>query len=520
MRQSTRIISNTLALYFNSLVALIAVLFSARLVLQALGETDFGLYGVVGSLVLLLTFLNNGLQLGVARFFAFSIGKSSTLDVSDAERELKYWFNTAFSIHLILPFLMVVVGWPLGEFAIKTWLTIPSERIDACLMVFRISLVTVFVSVFSVPFVSLYRAHQLITELAFFGILRSLLVVLAAWLLLHANGDSLVNYAIYMMLINAGIPCLQIVRAFRKFPSCRVVRSYLFSSSHYRELFGFVGWKMFGLSCVAFRMQGTPILLNLFFGPQVNASYTIADRVSLQANTLAKSMMGAFQPAITSMEGRGERELMLQSCLRVCKFGSVLVLMFAIPLILEMENVLTLWLRTPPSYTAILCQWMLATLIVERFTAGHMLAINAYGKIKYYEIVQGLTLLSALPFGYILFKSEFAPSYMGLSLFVTISAYCVGRLIFCKVLLGLSVNVWVKSVFVPLLIVSALSLSFGFCSRVYLEDGFLRLLVTSSLSVGSLCVSSWFLILDVVERKFSQDFLVRIWARVVSKLKL
>ena len=119
MRQSTRIIANTLASYLNSLLALVAVLFSARWVLQALGEVDFGLYGVVGSLVLLLTFLNNGLQMGVARFFAFSIGKGENLDVLHAQREMKYWFSTAFSIHLLLPFILVVVGWPLGEYAIQ-----------------------------------------------------------------------------------------------------------------------------------------------------------------------------------------------------------------------------------------------------------------------------------------------------------------------------------------------------------------------------------------------------------------
>lgn len=505
MRQSTRIIANTLASYANSLVALVAILFSARWVLQALGETDFGLYGVVGSLVLLLTFLNNGLQMGVARFFAFSIGKDSTLDVSDTQRELKYWFNTAFSIHLILPFALVVLSWPIGEYAIKHWLTVPIERVDACLVVFRISLVTVFVSVFSVPFISLYKAHQLIAELAFFGLVRSLLVVVAAWMLLQVNGDSLVNYAIYMMAINAGIPCLQIARAFRRFPSCRVKRDYMFSRRHFSELFSFVGWKIFGLSCVAFRMQGAPILVNLFFGPQVNAAYSIADRVSVQSNTLAKSMMGAFQPAITSMEGRGDRELMLQSCLRVCKFGSVLVLLFAIPLILEMENVLTLWLTTPPSHAAILCQWMLATLIVGRFTAGHMLAINAFGKIKYYEIVQGLTLLSALPLAFILFKLDFDPSFMGFSLFVTTVLYASSRLIFCRALLGLRARLWFRTVMMPLIVAISVSLIFGSFSRLYFEDGFFRLLLTSILSSGTLVILSWFIVLDAQERAWSLD---------------
>lgn len=515
MRESTRIIANTLAKYGQSLFGLFATLFSARWILQALGETDFGLYGVVGSIVLLLTFLNGGLQAGVSRFYAFSIGRGRTLPKEQAEEELKYWFNTAFSIHSIFPFLIILAGWPIGEYAIQNWLTIPPERIDASLIVFRISLVTAFMNIFTVPFTAMYTAHQLITELAVFGILRSMFTFIAAWFLLQVQSDRLVVYALYMMAINAGIPLLQIARAFLKFPTCRVSLSHMYNRAYFRDLFSYVGWKMFGLTCVSFRMQGTPILINLYFGPQVNAAYSIANRVSMQAATLSSAMTTAFQPALTDMEGRGDRERMLETCLRACKFGTLLVLLFAIPLMIEMENVLTLWLRTPPQHAAILCQWMLAMLIVDKITNGHMLAVNASGKIKYYELVQGPLLLSAMPIAWIFFHRGESPAYMGFALFISTVMYCVGRLFFCKHLLGLPIRKWMRSVLIPTLLTSSISALVAYIPSLGMEASFTRLVSTTLLGCGVLVIMSWILLFSKSEKDYLGTLLKRMKMKVL-----
>jgi O-antigen/teichoic acid export membrane protein len=513
MRESSRIIANTLASYGNSLFGLFATLFSARWVLQALGETDFGIYGVVGSIVLLLTFLNGGLQAGVSRFYAFSIGRGKTLPREQAEEELKYWFNTAFSIHSIFPFFIILAGWPIGEYAIQNWLTLPPDRIESALIVFRISLVTAFMSIFTVPFTAMYSAHQLITELAVFGILRSICTFIGSWFLLQVQSDRLVVYALYMMGINAGIPLLQITRAFYKFPVCRVSFSHMYNPIYFKELFSFVGWKMFGLTCVSFRMQGAPILINLYFGPQVNAAYSIANRVSMQAATLSSAMTGAFQPAVTDMEGRGDRERMLETCLRACKFGTLLVLLFAIPLMIEMENVLNLWLKTPPQYAAKLCQWMLAILIVDKLTSGHMLAVNASGKIKYYELIQGPLLLSAIPMAWAFFHFKSSPIYMGFALFLSTVLYCIGRLIFCKNLLGLPIKTWSKTVLLPIIAITCAGTSASFFHFKLLQPGFARLILTTIISFSITSLTSWTILFSKQEKKYFLGHIKRVLPR-------
>jgi O-antigen/teichoic acid export membrane protein len=517
MKQSTRIIANALAIYGRSVFSLVVTLFSARWVLEALGEIDFGLYGVVGSLILLITFVNGGMVTGVSRFYAYSIGLGHGLSSREANDDLKRWFNTAFSIHMILPVLVVFFGYPLGAYAIENWLTIPPERMDACLWVFRISLATAFVSVFSIPFIAMYTAHQLITELAFFDIFRSCCTFAGAYYLLGVESDRLVVYALYMMAINVIVPLLQILRAIVKFKACSLHIPYMLDFKCFKELLGFVGWKTFGMSCLAMRLQGSPILINLVFGPQINAAYNIANRVSIQATMISTALMGAFQPAITSMEGRGERKMVLETSLQVCKFGTLLVLFFTTPLILEINYVLRIWLKNPPAYTGILCQWLLAMLVVDRLTAGHMLAVNAKGKIALYELVQGTLLALALPMGWFLFKNGVGPVGMGYALFCSMTAYCIGRLFFARQLLQMPIKSWVQQVAVPVGIVIFFSSIAGYGILKIQEEGFIRLLVTTFTTGLISLILGWFLVLQTHERIFVKDMIKKVMKRLLGR---
>jgi len=514
MKSSTRIILNTLATYGQSVFALFVSLFSARWVLQALGQSDFGLYGVVGSIVLLITFLNGGMSVGVARFYAYSIGRGHNLPEEQAVDDLKRWFNTALSIHLVLPFLLILIGWPVGEYAIQHWLTIPPDRVEACIWVFRISLATAFMNVFSVPFTAMYAAHQLITELAFFGILSSCGTFTGAWFLLHVQSDRLIVYALYMMAISAGTPLIQIIRAAVKFKACRVRLSYMYNKRYLKELFGFVGWKMFGMSCVVLRGQGTPMLINLHFGPLLNAAYSIAYRLSTQAASLSAAMMGALQPALTAAEGKGDRQKMLGIAMQACKFGTLLVLFFVIPLTLEMDTLLYLWLKTPPEYAGGLCQWMLAMLVVDNMTSGPMLAINAFGKIAAYELIQGSFFLLALPLMWLFFKMGLGPISIGYALFISNLVYCIGRLLFSKHLLEIPVSGWVRQVAVPVLALIAGSATAGWGVMQVVEAGFFRLCLTTGITGIVTLAIGWFWLLNRGERLFAREIIRKMTARL------
>jgi O-antigen/teichoic acid export membrane protein len=511
MQSSKRIILNTAASYGNSVVAIIFALFSTRWILLALGQADFGIYGVVGSIILLITYISATLSIGVARFYAYSIGQGAVLSKEESTEELKRWFNTALSMHLVLPILLIGIGWPAGEYAIQNWLTVPLDRLDACLWVFRASLVSAFMSVLAVPFVAMYTAHQRIFELALFGLLRTFSVFAVSWYLLTVSSDRLIFYAICMMTINTSIPLIQIIRAVFHYDACRVKFAYMYNTIYLKKLFQYVGWKMFGMSCYTLRAQGTPILVNLQFGPLVNAAYNLAFALSTQATALSTAMTQAFQPAIVSAEGSGSREKMLSMAMQACKFGSLLVLLFTIPLILEMETLLKLWLKTPPEYAGELCQWMLSMLVVDRITGGHMLAVNARGKIAAYELVQGTVLFLALPLMWAFFHFGHSPISIGYALFISMVTYCIGRVLFAKFLLDFQILQWAKQVLFPIVLLVVVSSLAGYLVMSAFEPSLLRLVLTSILTGIVTSVIGWVSVFDRSER-------VYVWNGIQQKL--
>jgi O-antigen/teichoic acid export membrane protein len=503
MNATKRIIVNTAATYGQSVFAIVVTLFSARWILMALGDSDFGLFGVVGSLTLLITFLSGGLSVGVARFYAYSIGEMAHEAGKVPADDLKRWFNTAFSIHAVVPFLFVMVGWPVGTYAIQHWLTIPTDRIDACLIVFRMSLFSTFVTVFAVPFVSMYQAHQYIFELAAFGVLRMIAVLAVAWSLLHVDSDKLIVYAGGMMAISVMIQSLQILRACIKFDACRVHFAYMYNAAYMKKLFSYVGWKMFGMSCVALRTQGAPVLVNIFYGPLANAAYSIATRVSVQATTLSTAMTSAFQPALVSAEGQGDRERVILMSIQVSKFGALMVLIFTIPLVLEMQTLLDLWLVQPPQYAVQLCQWMSVMLVVDRISSGAMLAVNAYGKIALYEVVQGALFLVALLFIWLFHLMGLGLPSVGGGLFISMTLYCTGRLIFAKHLLAYPVVLWFKQVLLPITFLVIVSTSVGCLVVAEFDANLFRLVMTSGVTGIATSLIGWFFLLNRAERAYA-----------------
>ena len=495
-----RIVLNTLASYGQSLFGLVFSLLSTRWLLLALGHEDYGIFGVVGSAILLMAILTGGLSFGVTRFYAFSIGQGHQLSPDEAEDDLMRWFNAALSVHSVLPLLIVLIGLPIGEYAIHNWLTIPESRLDASIWVLRFSMVTTLGSVFGVPFVSMLTAHQRIYIVSATGVLRSLCTFLIAFTMLHTTGDRLIAYAICMACVSLFIQGILIAFAMRSFPSCRVRWAYLYKWGRIRELFSFTGWKMFGLGCVCLRKQGTPIVINLYLGPIVNAAFTVANSLSNQANTLSTALTRAFQPAVVTAEGAGDRQKMLSMAMRVCKFGALLVMAFAIPAIFEMKNLLNLWLVNPPEYSAEICQWLLAMLIVDRVTVGQALAVNAFGKIAAYEVIQGLILFSAVPLVAVSLTMGSEPSSVGLIFFSTTAVYCVGRVIFASRLVGFPFLCWLKNVVLPvvlLIVVAAGAGGFIVCS---LEESLMRILVTSSLVASIVMFGAWICLLDRDEK--------------------
>lgn len=513
MTERNRILLNTAATYGRSLLALFLGLFSARWILLGLGQSDFGLYGVVGSIIAFITFLNTTLSGSMSRFFAYAIGEGQKMSVVDSTENLCRWFNLALTIHVLLPVVLVAVGYPLGIHAIRNWLVIPPDRMVACIAVFDAAIISAFFGMVSVPFVALFQAHQLIFELSVLGVISSLINFAIAYSLLGAGGDRLAYYAHCLMYVNVLHAVVQIIWARLRFGACRIRVQYLFDRERFCDFFTFAGSKLFGAVCVIFRTQGGVLLLNSFFTPQVNAAYTVSVQVSAHTSSLSQALIGALQPAVATREGAANREGMLRMAQISCRIATFLVIVFVIPLLVEIDWVLKAWLKDPPPYASSFCACMLVMLIIDKMSVGYMLAANAYGKkMMVYELVNGTLLLLALPFSYLCFKIGLEAYWLSICLCVSMAFYSCARMVFCKWQLGVSIVSWLRNVVCPVVVIVFASSLVGLFVSYNMESSFVRVVVSSiSCALVAILMGQRYLLTPEERIKISAVFKRRIF---------
>ena len=517
MTQTRRIVLNILATYGRSLLTLFCGLFTGRWLLEALGTRSYGVFGVVGVILGLVGVVNSMLSSSVGRYFAFSVGKARAMgDSAAAIDESCGWFNTAVAIHFLFSTILVTIGYPLGFWAVKCYFDIPDEMRLASLWVFSFSMVTTYVGMATVPFRALYTAHQYIAELTLYGIAATVANVCFAWYLLRYPGNRLWFNGFYTMLI-AVVPNLLIAaRAFWVFPECRVRPGMMLNRSRYKHLFSFAGWQILGWLGLSFRFQGLTTLCNKVLGLEYNSSLSISNNISQHAMTFSYSLSGAFSPAITNAAGAADKDLYERLTLRSCKFGDIMCAVFIIPLCLEMNYVIHLWLKVVPPMVVPLCTLTLITLLIERSTSGYCSAISANGNIKWAEMIGCFNWTLSFAIG-CLFVCVFKWSVLGIAaaIFICQIIACVSQLFLAKYQLKMAVRPWFMTFALPMSVAVIASAVVGWLFRFVIAESFFRLVLTTLMSVSVFMFFSLRFVCDGVER----DYLRRRVAEKVPFLK-
>lgn len=506
MSPNRRILLNIVATYGRSLYALVCGLFTARWVLAALGKQDFGLYGVVGGMTVFIAFLNNLLSIATGRFYAFAEGQALKSAEEGHENEgleeCRRWFSTAVLLHTLIPVGLVAVGYPLGLYAVEHWLTIPVDRMDACLWVFRFVCFSCFIGMVNVPFQAMYTAKQYIAELTIYGVAATTANVIFMYFMVMHPGDWLAKYALWICLVTVVPQVIICLRAIKVFPECRFRMSSAWNRDRVFKLASFAFWQAFGGLGAIFRGQGIQILVNKYFGPSYNASMSIANQVSAQAQTLSGAMLGAFAPAITTSCGAGKYEEMRTLAYRTCKFGMLLALIFVLPLALELQTILYLWLVDPPPYTAELCWCILLIAVIDKSTAGQMLAVAAKGKIAAYQTFLGGSLILTLPLAWFMVAKECGFLSIGCAMVLTMMMCSWGRVWFARRLVGMSARYWLFRIMIPTAIVSLVAGGFGYLARFAMNPNPMRIGLATILCELAFIPLAWFLLLDCKERDY------------------
>ena len=501
MTSNHRIALNVIATYCRSLYALVAGLFCGRWALTALGEIDYGLMGVVGGLTVFLSFFNDMLAVAVGRFYAYSIGVASRDENDDQGlSDCRQWFTTACLLHIIIPLILIIVGYPLGEWAVTNYLTIPSDRLVDSIWVFRFACIGCFVSMVSVPYQAMYIAKQSIAELTIYSFATTTLNFLFLYYMVTHPGSWLVRYSLWGVLLVIVPKIILSVRAPFIFKECRFVKHSIRGFSKIKQILAYTGWNFASSLGGLMRGQGIAVLVNKYFGPRINASMSLAGTVNSHAATLTGSVLTAFSPAITTAYGAGNFEVMKKLVFRTCKFAVLTSLVFMLPLAIEIEYVLKLWLTTPPAFVSGLCLILMVGDLCDRSTVGHAIAIHATGRIALYSSALSIFNLMALPLAWI-FLSNGGNVYSAVfAMALTTACFAGGRLWFARKILSFGISHWIRSVALPIIISTFVAGIGGFAIRFLMEPSFVRLTLVTGISEGIFLLLIWLLAIEKDER--------------------
>jgi O-antigen/teichoic acid export membrane protein len=468
---------------------------------MALGEVDYGLLGVVGGLVAFVSYLNGIIAGAMGRFFAIAIGEEKT----DAQKGLEsgqMWFTTAVVVQTIVPTLLLIICYPIGEWAVRRFLEIPPDRIEACLWVWRFACASAYVAMVVMPWNAMYGAHQYIAELTVYSFATTTLNACFLYYMITHPAVWLAKLAFWQCLLSILPNIIIAIRARVLFPECKIRAKYMQCWSNIKKMASYALWNAWGSLGALLRAQGLAILVNKYFGARANASITVGTMLSTQCNTLSSSMQGAFAPAIFNAWGAREYDKARNLAYRTCKFGTLLVLVFSLPLALEVDEVLRLWLKNPPQYAAGICLFVMAMTVIDKLAVGHMLCVNANGKVAKYQAFLGTSLVMTLPLAWVLIEAGVGIYSIGWAMIATMAVCASGRVLFARRLVGMSARRWLKSIFTPVLCAAVAALGVGLLPLIFMQQSIGRVCVTTGVVELILMPLAWFVILDSSERGF------------------
>ena len=520
MSPNRRIFLNIIATYGRSLYALAVGLITARWALEALGVADYGVMGVVGGLVGFISFFNGILAAAVGRFYAISVGRASVKGhESEGLNECRRWFSTAVFLHTFLPTILMVIGYPIGIWAVRNFLTIPVDRVSDCIWVFRFVCASCYISMVTVPVSAMYTAKQYIAELTIYSVVTTTLNACFLYYMVTHPGVWLAKYAFWTALLSVLPNIIICLRGICLFKECRLIPKSMLSWGQIKQLAYFVGmWTCGGVAWLL-RVQGINILINKFFGVRVNAAMAIANNVDAHTKSLSGSMLGAFNPAITSAYGSGDLERMRALAYRASKLSLLFILVFMLPLGLELEKVLQIWLKNPPEYVYGLCLMVFAVTITDQSTIGQMIAINTRGKILWPTVFQSGSLLMGFPLAWLFCWLGWGVYSVVAALLLSMASCSVWRIWFARSLVSMSAWYWLKRIMIPIAIGTAFSVAIGLMPRLFMAPSFGRIVIVGLFCDATFIMLAWGVLLDVEEREFLRARLGLMYRNFMAKMK-
>ena len=456
-----RIAKNTLFLYFRTFVIMLISLYTSRAVLDALGTTDFGIYNLVGGIVVLFTFMNAAMSSATQRYLNYELGRNNTTETGRI-------FSMSLTVHLCIAAAVLILGETLGLWFVMTQLNLPPDRYAAAMWVYHFSLLGCCANIIRIPYNACIIAYERMSFYAYASIIESALRLGIVFLLLLTAHDKLITYAILMFAVIAVVNVLYIIYCLHHFETSRY--RYFWDRSLFGRLMNFSGWSMFGSMANAGVSQGVNILFNLFYGVVLNAALGIAHQIYAAISSFVSSFQTAFSPQIVKTYAAGEKSGFEDLICRTSRLSYCLVFIIAPALIVCIRPILRVWLTIVPEYTAAFAVIFIVFCMIDALSGPLWISVQATGDIKRYQILMSALIISNLPVMYLMLTAGISPEYVvGVRVAINLITHLV-RIVYLKRHLDFPAGYYMKNVMLRVCVMTLISLPLCIAVRAYTDS--------------------------------------------------
>lgn len=490
------------------LFLMIISLYTSRIVLNALGVEDFGIYNVAGGVVAMFSILSGSLSAAISRFITYELGKNNIL-------KLKVIFSSAITIQIGLGIVIVFFAETIGIWFLNTQMNIPIERMVAANWVLQFSIITFIINLISVPYNAVIIAHEKMSAFAYISIFEAIGKLLIAYLITISPIDKLIFYAILMCVVAIAIRLLYGYYCKRHFDECRF--HFIWNKQIFQQIFSFAGWNFIGASSAVLRDHGGNIIINLFCGPTVNAARGIAFQVNNAIQGFVSNFMTALNPQITKSYAVKNYTYMMTLIFQGARLSFYMLLLLSLPIIINTHYLLTLWLNTVPEHTVLFVRLVLIFAMSESISGPLITAMLATGNIRNYQIIVGGLQMLNLPISYILLSLGAIPETV-LIVAVLISQCCLmARLYMLKKMIKLKIKDYLKKVYFNIITVSIIAIILPICMQERLAENFINFLLSSLICMLCTYLSIYYIGCSYEERKFIYNKFLILKSKITHK---
>lgn len=486
-----QIARNTLLLYFRTLLIMAITLYTSRVILNTLGVEDYGIYNVVGGVVAMFSLISGSLSNAISRFITFELGRGDI-------KRLGIIFSTSVNIQLGLSLLIMILGSVIGGWFLNTHINIPDGRVIAANWVLYCSLLMFCINLISIPYNACIIAHEHMSAFAYVSILEASLKLLICYLIVISPVDKLISYVILLIIVALIIRFVYGIYCNRHFEECHY--RLIYDSTLLRQMGSFAGWQFLANGCWLLNTQGVNILINMFFGVAMNAARGIATQVDGAILQFVNNFMTAVNPQITKNYAAGRiKEMFILVC-KGAKFSYFLLMLFAIPVILETEYILTLWLKNVPDYTVVFLRLTIIGSMLNMLGGTGLTACFATGKIKTYSIWITSIGILVFPLTWIAFECGLPVESTYIIFIIIYIGVNIVRLYIMKYIMHFPPILFVKKVVIPMLTVTPIAIILPLLMINLMIPSFGRLCLTVIASLISSSITIYHIGLTNKER--------------------